>query len=376
MSLSGFRVGLVGPIPPPGGGMANQTRQLAELLQGEGARVVVVRTNSPYVPAWIRKVRGVRASVRLLSYTRDLWRTAGRVSLFHVMANSGWSWHLFAVPAIWIGRLRGIAVVVNYRGGEASSFLDRSARLVRWGMRRASKLIVPSDYLREVFSVHGMRAEVVPNIIDLGLFFPGARQRSSDPHLVVTRNLEAIYDNATAIRVLLLVRRKYPEARLTICGEGPELKMLEAQADQLALGDAVTFAGRLDRQQIANLLRDADVLLNPSLVDNMPNSLLEALASGVAVVSTSVGGVPYMVKHEVSALLVPPRDPDRMAKAVLRLLDERDLRERITKTGLRSVEAFTWRCVRDRLETVYREAFMATCGHVTETGVSCARDHE
>ncbi|MFN0316534.1 MAG: glycosyltransferase family 4 protein [Burkholderiales bacterium] len=348
--------------------MANQTRQLAELLQGEGVSVVVVRTNAPYGSAWIARLRGVRAGVRLLFYVRELWRAAGQVSLFHVMANSGWSWHLFAVPAIWIGRLRGIAVVVNYRGGEASSFLQRSAGLVRWGMRRASKLIVPSDYLREIFSAYGMRAEVIPNIIDLELFFPGKGERPLNPHLVVTRNLEAIYDNATALHVLARVREKFPGARLTICGEGPELEMLDAQARNLGLGRAVTFAGRMNRDQIASLLRDADVLLNPSLVDNMPNSILEALASGVPVVSTRVGGVPYIVQHEVSALLVAPGEPGEMAAAVLRLLGERDIRERLTSEGLRCVESFTWRSVRDRLESVYRGACMALQELVVETG--------
>ncbi|MFN0318438.1 MAG: glycosyltransferase family 4 protein, partial [Burkholderiales bacterium] len=209
-------------------------------------------------------------------------------------------------------------------------------------------------------------AEVVPNIVDLDLFHPGSRQRPREPHLVVTRNLEAIYDNGTAIQVLALVRRSYAGARLTICGEGPELKLLEAQARQLSLGGAVSFAGRLDRQQIAELLRDTDVLLNPSLVDNMPNSLLEALASGVAVVSTSVGGVPHMVQHEVSALLVPPSNPDEMARAVLRLLGDAELRERITRTGLLGVEAFTWRRVRDRLESVYREVLAGVPAQVAD----------
>ena len=143
-ALAGLRIGLVGPLPPPAGGMAMQTRQLAELLRGEKADVLLVPTNAPYRPAWVANWRGLRAVFRLLPYLVALWRAAGRSDVMHVMANSGWSWHLFAAPAVWISRLRRVPVVVNYRGGEAAEFLARSARGVRGTMRRTSRLIVPS----------------------------------------------------------------------------------------------------------------------------------------------------------------------------------------------------------------------------------------
>ena len=79
---------LVGPLPPPSGGMANQTRQLARLLADEGCRVTVVQVNAPYKPAWVGRIRGVRALCRLPPYIVRLWRTAGEAELIHVMANS------------------------------------------------------------------------------------------------------------------------------------------------------------------------------------------------------------------------------------------------------------------------------------------------
>ena len=112
--------------------MANQTRQLARLLEAEGCSVTVVRTNAPYRPAWIGRVRGVRALFRLVPYIISLWRAMrGQSDLAHVMANSGWAWHLFAAPAIRIAALRGVPVVVNYRGGEAAPFLAAGARVRR-----------------------------------------------------------------------------------------------------------------------------------------------------------------------------------------------------------------------------------------------------
>lgn len=354
LSLSGLRIALVGPVPPPAGGMAMQTRQLAELLRAEQATVDLVPTNSPYRPAWLGRLRGFRAVARLLPYVASLWRAAERADVMHVMANSGWSWHLFATPAIVVARLRGTPVVVNYRGGEADAFLQQAAPSVRRAMRGTAALVVPSGFLREVFGHHAMPARIVPNIIDLQRFKPGPK--SGVPQIIVARNLEPIYDNATALRAFAQVKVKYPAARLVLAGTGPEESALRALAGSLQLGDSVEFSGRLDRNDMACRLRESHVALNPSRVDNMPNSVLEAMASGVPVVSTAVGGVPYIVTHERSALLVPPADPDAMAQALMRLLSQTELAAGLSAQALQDVQAYTWNAVGPQWAAVYRAA--------------------
>lgn len=346
---------IVGPLPPPEGGMANQTRQLAEFLRADGLSVEIVRSNIPYSPQWVGDLRGVRAIVRLVPYVASLWSACGRCDVVHLMANSGWAWHLFAVPALWIAWLRGKGVVVNYRGGEAERFLMRSSRLVRMSLRRARIVAVPSNFLRKVFAAHGIAAEVVPNIVDLTLFTPRALpgERPEAPHIVVTRNLEAIYDNETAIRALAILRRTFPACRMSIAGTGPELERLRRIASEYGVASAVTFLGRVERAAIAALYQSADVALNPSRVDNMPNSILEALASGVPVVSTNVGGVPDMVEHERTALLVPPQDPQSMAESVARLLNDRQLAHRIASAALADVQQFGWPGVKSKWIEIY-----------------------
>ena len=103
-----MRIGLVGPIPPPNGGMAMQTQQLQRLLGAEGIEVELLPTNAPYRPAWVARLRGMRALFRLLPYLWQVWRLAGRVDAIHLMANSGWSWQLFSAPVLWLGSLRTI----------------------------------------------------------------------------------------------------------------------------------------------------------------------------------------------------------------------------------------------------------------------------
>jgi len=340
--------------------MANQTRQLTGLLRAAGADVRLVQVNAPYRPAWAGRLHGIRALFRLFSYILQLWRTAGQVGLFHIMANSGWSWHLFAAPAIWIGWLRGVCVIVNYRGGEAEDFFSRSFRWVRPSLERVTTVIVPSGFLADVFNRRGVATRIVPNIIDVHRFTAGGRHSHSrekiSPQLLVTRNLEPIYDIGTALRALRQVRNTFPGATMTICGSGPERDSLMALAQGLGVGAAVVFTGRVENEQMAELYRSADVMVNPSLADNMPISVLEALASGVPVVSTRVGGVPHLVQHGKTALLVPPGDVDAMAKAVIRVLEDTDLADRLVTAGLGEIQQYTWPSVREKLQSVYTDA--------------------
>jgi glycosyltransferase involved in cell wall biosynthesis len=337
--------------------MANQTRQLKTLLESEGAVIELVQVNAPYRPAWVGRLPMVRAAVRLLGYLPHLWQAAGRTDVFHVMANSGWSWHLFATPAVWIARMRGTATVVNYRGGEAEAFFLRSIHWVRPTMRQAH-VIVPSGFLRDVFARFGMEAHVVPNVVDLARFSP-SWQPGRPLHILVARNLEPLYDIPSALAAFRRVRETEPNARMTIAGSGPQRAELEKLAHKLGVAEATVFAGRVDNAAMGALYAAATVTLNPSIADNTPNSVLESLACGVPVVSTNVGGVPYLVQHGVTALLVPPRDSEAMAEAILGLHRNAERAASLSAAGLRHVQQFAWAKVRPQLESTYRQALHA-----------------
>jgi len=352
--ITQLRVGLVGPLPPPSGGMANQTKQLAILLQQEGVAVTLIQVNAPYFPAWVGNIRGVRAIFRLIPYLIRLWRSARAVQLFHVMANSGWSWHLYAAPVIWIAWIRRKPVIINYRGGEAEKFFNQSFFWINPSLNRATEILVPSGFLQEVFKKFGFDTVIVPNIINLDRFSITKKvkiEKGREPHIIVTRNLEPIYDITSVIYAFSHIQKNIPAARLTIAGSGPERATLEQQVRDLGLENNT---GRLDNERISALYQEADVMINASLVDNMPISILEALASGVPVVSTNVGGIPFLVTHEKSALLVPPASPNMLAEAVLRVLKDSILADHLIEEGLKLAHEYTWPNIRDRLLTVYQ----------------------
>jgi len=335
--------------------MAKQCEQLRNLLVDEGLRVSLVQTNRPFTPAWIENLRFVRAFARLIPYVQELWRVCGQVEVIHLLANSGWAWHFFAAPVVWIARLRGVPVIVNYRGGDAQRFFYGAPPWVRWTLAGANARVVPSGFLRDIFDSHGLDAEIIPNVVDLGRFRPVPRPYApSAPHTIVTRNLEAIYGLDTALHAFAELTQRIPGARMTLAGEGPELNRLRALARDLGIADRVFFSGRLTSEAMAQLYRDADAMLNPSTVDNMPNSILEAYASGVPVVSTDVGGIPYMAQNERTALLVAAGDAPAMAAALHRVFVDRDLAERLVLAGLNEARRYTWSEIRHSWLEKYR----------------------
>lgn len=355
---SRIHVGLIAPAPPPFGGMANQARQLHALLEAEGLSVTLVQTNAPYRPEFIGKFRGVRAIFRLIPYLLRLWDTAGKVDLFHIFANSGWSWQLFTMPAVWIARLRKTPVVINYRGGEAQNYLAKSIRWVRPTLNAADAIVVPSGYLKQVFRAYGIETNIIPNNVDTQRFKPcpqRLKRYQSEPHLVVTRNLETIYDIQTAIHAVSILAKTVSGIMLSIAGDGPQREELQGLVKQLGLENVVKFTGKLTPEQISDLYYDADIMLNPTTVDNMPGSILESMACGIPVVTTDVGGIPFIAEDERTALFVNVSDATAMAAQVERLLRDAPLFTLLVENGKKEVQSYTWPVVKHKWLNKYAQ---------------------
>ena len=361
-----LKVCVIGPVPPPAGGMANQTAELCRLLRLEQSQVTLVATNAPYSPVWVGEIRGIRALFRLIPYLYRLLQALKQADVAHLLANSGWSWHLFAAPAVWIAHWVGTPIVLNYRGGHAESFFATSWRWVAPTLKRASACTVPSLFLAEVFSQRQVSTRIIPNTLDQELFYPPEQQpanrrdieqnQTPGPLLIITRNLETIYGIDLAIRAMPEILTIHPNARLVIAGSGPEQQALESLAESLGIIQQIEFCGRLGRQQIASLYRQADLMINPSRIDNSPNSIIEALGSGLPVVSTRAGGIPKLVKHDETALLVDLESPEAIAKATLQLLADPELRHRYSENGIEFSRRFQWQQVKTDLLQVYQQA--------------------
>jgi glycosyltransferase involved in cell wall biosynthesis len=298
----------------------------------------------------VRRLRFARTALNQALYLASL-RRVRRCEVVHVFAAAYWSFLLAAAPAIAAGKRLGKRVVLNYHSGEADDHLSHWGKRVHPWLRAADEIVVPSEYLRAVFARHGYRARVVRNALDLSRFTYRER-RLLRPRLLSTRNLESHYGVDTTIEAFAMLKRRYPEATLTVAGAGSEERRLRALARAMC-GGGVRFLGRVEPSAIPALYESCDIYVNSSVIDNQPLSLLEAFAAGLPVVSTPTGDIGAMVRGGEMGVLVPPGDPSGIAGAVESLLDRPSLALQLAHRARQRVEAYAWPQVRDGWAAVY-----------------------
>jgi glycosyltransferase involved in cell wall biosynthesis len=348
------RVLLVAPSPPPYGGMALQARLLEKLLQRDGADVVFLASNFA-LPGWfgaLARIPGVRTGLRALLIWPKLWRLMPQVGVVHVMAASWLYFFVVVCPVVVVGRIHGKRIVLNYRGGGARQFFGWFGLILAPFFRAASVVTAPSEFLAEAIR-HSFRIAVaiVPNILDLSLF--RFRQRTAArPKLLVTRHLEKIYDLETVLRAFQVVERRHPEATLWIGGTGSEEKSLQRLAAALGLQN-VRFLGAIPHNDLPAIYDQCDIFINASRVDNFPGALLEASASGLPVVSSCAGGIPFIYQNDKNALLRQPGDWQGLADAVEEVLQSPSLATRLSQEGATLSQSCEWPEVRRSLYRAY-----------------------
>jgi len=270
----------------------------------------------------------------------------------HVFAASYWSFLLAPTPAILIGKWLGKRVVVNYRSGEAEDHLRRWSRTAIPTLHRADAVVTPSGFLVDVFARFGVRAESISNFVDEEAVRRRPRTTLA-PVFLSNRNFQGLYNVPCVLRAFAIIQRRIPAARLIVIGDGPERAHVHDTAHALGLRN-VQFVGAVPPREMGRWYDQADVYLNASDIDNMPNSIIESFACGLPVVTTRAGGIPYVVQHERNGLLVDLGDHEALAAAALRLLDDPALAQRLIAEGLRDVEQqYTWGAVSDRWAALY-----------------------
>jgi L-malate glycosyltransferase len=348
----GTRIVLVAASLDILGGHGVEAALLQEGLEAEGYQVSLLPINPRFPPALarLRQVPYARTVANQALYLRSLGALR-RADVVHVFSASYWSFLLGPVPALLAARALGKRAVLHYHSGEAEDHLARWGSLVHPWLGLAHSLVVPSDYLREVFARHGHATRVIPNVVDLERFRwrerPPARAR-----LLSTRSLEPHYGVHHTLEAFALLRRRYPEATLAIAGCGSQEARLRRRAEELGCG-GVSFVGRVEPADMPRLCEASDVFVNSSLVDNQPVSILEAFAAGLPVVTTPTGAIGEMVRHGETGLLVPPRDPRAMARSLAQLLAEPELGRRLARRARQEVAAYTWPRVRGAWAEVY-----------------------
>jgi glycosyltransferase involved in cell wall biosynthesis len=295
--------------------------------------------------------------LRLLDMAASVWRLRREYCVGHLAVFSGPAF-LWAEAAALAFRMAGRPFVISLHGGNLPEFARRWPGRVRRLLKMARTVVAPSRYLQE--ALHPYRHDLLrlPNAIDLRLY-PFGLRRQAQPRLVWLRAFEKTYNPTLACEVMRLLAAEHPQVQLTMVGpdKGDDsLARVKAEIQRLNLAERVTLPGPVAKDEVPGVLNHGDVFLNTTNVDNTPVSVIEAMACGLCVVSTNVGGVPFLIEHEQDGLLVPPEDAPAMAAAVRRVLTEPGLAERLSRNARAKAEGFDWSVVLPQWERLLYEA--------------------
>jgi glycosyltransferase involved in cell wall biosynthesis len=334
------------------GGQEVQADLLLRLWREDECLCVSYLASNLQLPRLLEHIPFLRTAVRFPMYLAKLLIRARDADILHVFSGAFSSFSIATVPAYCVARFLGKKVLVNYHSGLGKLHLDasRSARNV---LLSADRVLVPSSYLVNVFREFGIVARSIPNIVDSDLFNYRPR-RLLRPLLLCARNLEACYGIDVVLRAFATIQEAFPEARLWVLGEGSQESALRGLIANLNLR-GVELTGRVPREDIARFYEGADILINASRVDNMPVSILEAFACGLAVVTTDTGGIPCIVQHERTGLLSDADDWVQLAANVARLLQDPELVYRLTENAYRQSVAYRWDAIRLQWLRTYEE---------------------
>lgn len=251
----------------------------------------------------------------------------------------------FALMSSQICRLCKLKYVPILRGGNLPYRLRQNRKLSALIFKNSFKNIAPSGYLRDEFEKEGYVSDLIPNVIPM-VNYHFKKRSSLAPKLLYVRSFSKIYNPTQAIRVLYHLKKKYPDAHLCMIGPVKDDSFNEVKEliVELSLQDSVELTGALSKYEWHEKSKDFDVFINTTHFDNTPIGVIEAMALGLVVVSTNVGGMSYLIDHKKEGILVKRNDALAMSNAIINLI--RSNAYHYTINARKKVEAFDWQIVK------------------------------
>lgn len=340
---------LVGPAGKPTGGIAQYIREQRERL-GDGVSVrvydvAVADTDSP--SAFVRAVLHAMWQALCFPFRRP-------PDVLHVHSSHWYSFFQSSLYVLYASVVWDVPVILHVHGSSFDSFVQSDSRLLRWYQSlvfdHCANVIVLSEYWRDVVGprVGEEKTTVLPNAVDPDEYDPeyGARP----PHVVFVSNhieRKGIREFVDAVEEL---SARGEEFRVTIAGSGPLSHLSEDLAERHS---EVTYEGYVSEERKRELLSEGSVFVLPTHAENLPIALLEAMAGGNALLSTTVGAIPSLIDD--NGVLVSPGDADSLAASLSDMVNDP---ERVDEMGRKSraqvEEEYSWPVTVERLEALYR----------------------
>ena len=252
----------------------------------------------------------------------------------------------YALVISQLCRLLRLDYVPSLNGGNLPNRLERNPFLCKLIFSNSYLNVSPSVYLLEAFKRSGYKNVLfIPNTIELKNYKYFERTDNNIKMLWV-RSFSKIYNPKMAIKVLKILSDLNYNASLCMVGPDSDGSLAEVKDMAESLNLNVKFTGKLTKQEWIKLSEDYNIFINTTNFDNMPVSVIEAMALGLPIVSTNVGGIPYLIENGADGMLVEPNAPEVMANTIISVIEDQSLRKRLAANAREKVEQFDWDIVK------------------------------
>lgn len=253
--------------------------------------------------------------------------------------------------------------VIWARGSDVNFlFINKINFMLKQTLKNADAVIsLTDDMKKKIKKIHDREIFVIPNGIDLNVFEGLSKEElrkkfglnKTEKIILYVGRLLHIKGLIYLIEAVKNINEK--NKRLLLVGYGDDRKHLENLVKKLKIENIVTFVGKVPNKEVFEYMVASDVLVLPSLSEGFPNVILEAMASGLPIIATKVGGIPKIVNNEVNGFLVDPKNPTQIVETLLQLFKDEKLREKISDNNKIEAKKYSWESVINDLEKVYNK---------------------
>ncbi|MFN7044497.1 MAG: glycosyltransferase family 4 protein [Flavobacterium sp.] len=261
-------------------------------------------------------------------------------------------WYAFLCSQL--ARIFHVQYIPILHGGDLPNRLKKNPKLCRMLFANAYKNVAPSGYLKQAFEKEAFANVIhIPNAIEIDKYEFKIRTELT-PRLLWVRAFASIYNPEMAVKVLFELQRNYPNASLTMVGPDKDGSLQTTKDFAKSIGVTLNFMGQLPKEEWWQLASEHDIFINTTHFDNTPVSVMEVMALGLPVVSTNVGGIPYLLTDKENALLVNDNDGAEMTNAICSLLEDQEHAKDLALNARNFIEQMDWNVVKEEWKQVLR----------------------
>lgn len=247
----------------------------------------------------------------------------------------------YAYATSQVARILNKKYIPILRGGNLPHRIKTSVRMSNAIFKNSYKNVAPSNYLKEAFEQRGYKTTYIPNILEIDRY-EFKHRNPLQPKLFWVRAFKHLYNPLMAIEVLELLKEEYPKASLCMVGPAMDdsFERVKSEVKEKGLEASVELTGVLSKEDWHKKSTDFDIFINTTNFDNTPVSVMEAMALGLPIVSTNVGGMPYLIDDGKDGVLVEKENAQAMKEAIVSLITNTS--QEIAINARKKAESFAW----------------------------------